>query len=193
MLRVSFVEQLPALMQHNWGLGMEYLERFLRNRDRFVAFVKRLMTLATAGLLTYIVFPATPPWLAAQQGALGHVSRSSSAGMHLIGLHVSHTFERGQALVNPVAAVPSLHAAFAALVAIFLWPSARRGWRIVLALYPLAMGVALVATGEHYVTDVLAGWIYAVGVIYAWRWLDRRKRAAVSEPQPVASAAGGYS
>jgi membrane-associated phospholipid phosphatase len=160
-----------------------------RNRDRFVAFVKRLMTLATAGLVTYILFPATPPWLAAQEGALGHVSRSSSAGMQVIGLHVSHTFERGQALVNTVAAMPSLHAAFAALVAIFLWPYARRGWRIVLALYPLAMGFALVATGEHYVTDVVVGWLYAAGVMYAWGWLDRRKRAAVSSPQPLASAA----
>ncbi len=35
-LRLAFVEQLPILMQHNWDVGMEFLERFLRNRDRFV-------------------------------------------------------------------------------------------------------------------------------------------------------------
>jgi outer membrane protein assembly factor BamB len=34
--RLVFVEQLPVLMQHSWDLGMEFLERFLRNRDRFV-------------------------------------------------------------------------------------------------------------------------------------------------------------
>jgi outer membrane protein assembly factor BamB len=36
MARIAFVEQLPVLMCHNWDLGMEFLERFLRNRDRFV-------------------------------------------------------------------------------------------------------------------------------------------------------------
>jgi outer membrane protein assembly factor BamB len=35
-LRVAFVAQLPALTQQNWELGLEYLERFLRNQDRFV-------------------------------------------------------------------------------------------------------------------------------------------------------------
>lgn len=34
--RLAFVEHLPILMQHSWDLGMEFLERFLRNRDRFV-------------------------------------------------------------------------------------------------------------------------------------------------------------
>jgi outer membrane protein assembly factor BamB len=34
--RLAFVEQLSVLMQHHWDLGMEFLERFLRNRDRFV-------------------------------------------------------------------------------------------------------------------------------------------------------------
>jgi outer membrane protein assembly factor BamB len=35
-LRVAFVAQLPTLAQQNWELGLEYLERFLRNQDRFV-------------------------------------------------------------------------------------------------------------------------------------------------------------
>ncbi len=38
----------------------------------------------------------------------------------------------------------------------------RRPWlRPLLALYPLAMGLTLMATGEHYFFDVLLGWIYA--------------------------------
>ena len=35
-----------------------------RERPAFVRFTKRLVTLALAGLATYIVFPAAPPWMA---------------------------------------------------------------------------------------------------------------------------------
>jgi membrane-associated phospholipid phosphatase len=60
-----------------------------------------------------------------------------------------------------VAAVPSLHAAYALLIALFLWPIVRGPWRIAVAAYPLAMAFALVYTAEHYVVDVLLGWLYA--------------------------------
>lgn len=84
-------------------------------------------------------------------------------------------FSTGQASVNLVAAVPSLHAAFTALVAMFLWPRFRRGWRLVLAAYPLAMGFTLVATGEHYVVDLILGWLYASAVMVAWGAWERRR------------------
>ena len=71
-------------------------------------------------------------------------------------------------IVNLVAAVPSLHSAFTMLVALFLWPRVRRLLRPFLLLYPLAMGLTLMATGEHYFFDVLLGWIYAGGVMGAW-------------------------
>ena len=54
---------------------------------------------------------------------------------------------------NLVAAVPSLHAGFATLVAITLWRSVPRWGRPFLALYPVLMGLMLVATGEHYVSS----------------------------------------
>jgi hypothetical protein len=48
-------------------------------------------------------------------------------------------------------------------------------------LYTVAMGVTLMATGEHYLFDVLLGWLYAGLVMMAWgRWEARRLRA-----QPV--------
>jgi membrane-associated phospholipid phosphatase len=47
-----------------------------------------------------------------------------------------------------------------------------------LALYPLAMGVTLMATGEHYFFDVLLGWLYAGGVMAGWSWWERRRQEA---------------
>ena len=155
-----------------------------RQRQAFLSFTKRFVTLSSAGLLTYIAFPAAPPWMASEEGMLGDVDRSTASGWEVIDLNTAAAFEKGQAAVNLVAAVPSLHAAFAALVAMFLWPRVRRGWRPLLALYAVAMGFALVATGEHYVFDILLGWAYAALVMIGWAWWDDR-RAATTSARPA--------
>jgi membrane-associated phospholipid phosphatase len=67
----------------------------------------------------------------------------------------------GQGGSNPVAAMPSLHAGSAMLVALFLWPLVRTVGRAALVGYVLVMAVALVYTGEHYAVDVAAGWATA--------------------------------
>ncbi|HTE86816.1 MAG TPA: phosphatase PAP2 family protein [Dehalococcoidia bacterium] len=66
---------------------------------------------------------------------------------------------------NPVAAMPSIHAAFPVLVWLVLWKRWHR-WGWMLVVYPLAMGFAVVYLGQHYVIDVLAGWVYAVAALY---------------------------
>ena len=94
-------------------------------------------------------------------------------------------FSDGQAAVNEVAAVPSLHSAFVALVAFFLWPRVRPALRPLLLLYPLAMGLTLLATGEHYFFDVLLGWLYAGAVMAGWGWWERRRAVTRTEQAPT--------
>ncbi len=148
-----------------------------RDRLEFLRFTKRLISLALAGLATYIAFPAAPPWMAGEMGLLDGVHRTTASGWEVLGVGTAGLFSEGQANVNLVAAVPSLHAAFTALVAMFLWGRVRPALRPLLALYPLAMGVTLMATGEHYFFDVLLGWLYAGGVMAAWGWWERRRDA----------------
>ncbi len=152
------------------------LAGYLWARDRlaFLRFSKRLVTLALAGLTTYILFPAAPPWLAGEEGLLGEIHRTTSEGWKVIGVGTATWFSKGQDQVNLVAAVPSLHSGFCALVAIFLWSRVRSPWRWLLPLYPLAMGITLMATGEHYFFDVLLGWIYAGVVMAAWSAWEHR-------------------
>ncbi len=150
---------------------------WIRDRLAFLAFAKRLVTLAVAGVATYLAFPAAPPWMAAQDGLLTGISRTTSEGWEVIGGGTAGLFSRGQETVNLVAAVPSLHAGFTALVAMFLWGRVRPWLRPLLALYPLAMGLTLIATGEHYFFDVLLGWLYAGAVMAAWGWWERRRTA----------------
>ena len=168
---------------------------FLWTRDRsaFLRFTRRLVTLALAGLATYILFPAAPPWMAGEMGALGEIHRTTAKGWEVLDVGTAALFSKGQASSNLVAAVPSLHTAFVALVAMFLWFRVRPIWRPLLAAYPLAMGLTLMATGEHYFFDVLLGWIYAGAVMGAWAWWERRywlgRRHQAGDAAEVESAA----
>jgi membrane-associated phospholipid phosphatase len=63
----------------------------------------------------------------------------------------------------------------------------------VLVIYTLVMAFALVYLAEHYVTDVLLGWIYAaLAFIVVSRILDRRearREQQVFTPEPAVSRA----
>ena len=141
----------------------------------FRPYVATVAVLAAAGFATYALFPAAPPWLASDEGALAPTDRivrfvSDAAPLDFFGA----IWEQGARYANDVAAVPSLHAAYALLIALFLWPLARGAWRIPLAAYPVAMGFALVYTAEHYVVDVLLGWLYAAVATVAVMAVARR-------------------
>jgi len=149
-----------------------------RERARFIAFACRFVTLSFAGFITYAVFPAAPPWMAAEEGYLPvTVGRIGGRGSRAIGLEfVRDLVDKGAQVSNLVAAVPSLHAGYATLVAIALWRSVPRWGRPLLAAYPVLMGLALVATGEHYVVDIILGILYALGVHALWNAIERRRR-----------------
>ncbi len=76
---------------------------------------------------------------------------------HIPIAHFSSLFENGQHYANNVAAMPSLHAAYALLVTLVLWRLVPIWARVLLAIYPLAMTFALVYSGEHYVSTASLG------------------------------------
>ena len=151
-----------------------------RNRDRWVRWVRRFFPLTAMGLATYILCPAMPPWLASKEGFIGHVERATARGWDVLGLHAAESLlEKGQETVNAVAAMPSLHAAFAALPFAFFWRTA--GWplRVFLGAYALGMAFVLMLGGEHYFADILLGWAYVAFVCWvAAKW---EKRQAVRD------------
>ena len=94
--------------------------------------------------------------------------------------NVNYLLARAQSAgSNPVAAMPSVHAAFATLIAITLMTRLRSRWRYVAMAYPAAMAFALVYTGEHYVLDIAAGIGYAIAVhLLASRWWHTGERGS---------------
>jgi len=166
------------------------------DRHRFRIFAVLAATLSFAGLATYALYPAAPPWMAAQDHLIAPVTRI--VPQVFLGLHLHSAgslIEHGYQYANDVAAVPSLHTAFALLIAITLWPRKRKWLRPLVALYPLAMAFTLIYTGEHYFSDVALGWGYAIAAAIAGRailgwWVARRQVEEPSiAPQPGYAAA----
>lgn len=141
--------------------------------ERFRRYVVLVVLLTLGAFLTYWLYPAQPPWLAAQDGALGPMDRIVPAVWGRLGVGTVQSVYENASLVNTVAAMPSLHAAYPVMLLLFFWPD---GWkvRVPLALYALMMGSALVYGGEHYVLDIVAGWALA-GAAFALVTLGARR------------------
>ena len=160
-----------------WGVYMSYFVAtyvvagvlWFVSRSRFRRYVATVSLLAVMGFATFALFPAAPPWLASREGELDATTRSIgpiSGHVPFISFSWEDLVERGSEYSNPVAAVPSLHAAYTLLIVLVLWSLVPRWARPLLAAYPAAMAFALVYTAEHYVIDILLGWMYTLVALW---------------------------
>jgi hypothetical protein len=157
------------------------------NRSLFRRYVVTVSVIAMMGFTTYALFPAAPPWMASQLGAMEPSTRSIGViWSHIPIAHFNTLFERGTQYANEVAAVPSLHAAYTLLITLFLWKLVPRWGRVLLVLYPWAMAFALVYTSEHYFVDILLGWIYcAIAFVAVKVAADRLAERRSRQPEPA--------
>lgn len=111
-----------------------------------------------------------------QDGANDWIERIVGRGWGKLNLHsATALLDQGQASVNLVAAIPSLHAGLTLAIAVFLWNRVQRRWRPLLVAYVLIMAFTLVYTAEHYVIDILLGWALAAVVLTAIGRYEARK------------------
>jgi hypothetical protein len=156
---------------------------YLTDRARFRRLAALVVTVSLAGFATYYIIPAGPPWLASRYGDLPHTTRVVQQVWAHLGLTgIAQVFDGSSKFANPVAALPSLHAAWPFMLLLFFWPTARRG-RWVLLAYNLLMWFVIIYGAEHYVADILLGVIYStvVFVVFTRYWARRDARA----PTPV--------
>ena len=148
----------------------------------FRRYVWTLVTLTVITLLTYALFPAAPPWMAGLPAnhALPEIHRVVPETLRALGGHtVNSAVERGAAYSNRVAAMPSLHGGIPMMLLLFAWPLVRRRTRVLLAVYVVAMLLTLVYGGEHYVTDIIVGYLSAAAAVYGVKaYFDRRQQDA---------------
>ena len=141
-------------------------ERYRLLRDTVL--ITWLLALPVFGL-----FPVAPPRLA----DLGIVDTITQQTGLALDSKLTTSF------YNPLAAVPSLHCGFALAVSLSLASAARHRWSRALALaWAPTIFLAVVATGNHYVLDIVAG----VAVTSAGYVLARQlQRISIRPPRPA--------
>ena len=109
--------------------------------------------LVLTNVIAFVVFwlyPVAPPRMLTHDGFSDIVASTHALGSWHTGALAS--------AANQLAAMPSLHMAWAAWCTVALWRLSRSLWvRGLALLYPCMTALAVLATGNHYVLDVLAG------------------------------------
>jgi len=144
-------------------------------------------SLVLVNVLAFIVFwrfPVAPPRMLVSQGFTDVVANTHAFGSWHTGALASQA--------NQLAAMPSLHIAWAVWCTLVVWQLSRRLWvRGVAFLYPFLTAFAVLATGNHYLLDIVGGLVVialARGLVWlAMRW--RELPAIGPRKTPVGSGA----
>jgi membrane-associated phospholipid phosphatase len=127
-------------------------------RNRAYYFVRNMFMVAMGiALVLYLVYPTAPPRFLPEFGFTDTVA-------DFVGQAAENTADL---LYNPYAAVPSMHVAFALMIAIPAVKLVRgRVAKVLWAIYPGIVSFVVVATGNHFWLDVALG--AAVAAVSAW-------------------------
>jgi hypothetical protein len=133
---------------------------WLKNKEAFRKYYAALLVLSYMAFITFVIFPAAPPWMASQLGYIPPLADISGKVFSRFPgpLNLPSLYEFFGA--NQVAAVPSLHAAYPWLTFLFVWARTRI---LGLLTIPYVLGVwfSVIYLGDHYVFDILIGCLYA--------------------------------
>jgi len=146
---------------------------YLRRHEHFYRFRNWILLANVIGLVGYIAMPTAPPRMFPTFG-FGDLLATFGGLNHGSGLV--------ELAANPYAAMPSLHAADALIVGITMATVCRRWWiRGLWLLWPSWVWFSVMATGNHFWLDCLAGIVVALlaaAIIERGRLFRRRPVAA---------------
>lgn len=157
---------------------------WVNSREHYWHFIAALLLMCFLAFVTYLFWPSAPPWYQLHDVVkINQQTVDRLWGNTVVVIY--HAFNP-----NQFAAFPSLHAAFPALAAVYAWPR-YRALAVGLVIWTLAVAVAIVYLGEHYVVDALAGFVYVAAaaiIVEAFsRW--RRRRRTTAAPRPATPSA----
>jgi membrane-associated phospholipid phosphatase len=126
---------------------------YIRRNDSFYFVRNTFMIAMLIALVGYALYPTAPPRLMPEWGFTDAIQ-----------LFTGVTAEKGpsSALLNLYAAIPSMHVCFALMIGLPMARlSKRRPARIAWCVYPVFISFVVIATGNHYLTDVFLGAVTA--------------------------------
>jgi hypothetical protein len=139
-------------------------------------------SLVLVNVIAFVVFwrfPVAPPRML--PGFTDVVAASGAFGSWHTGALASHA--------NQLAAMPSLHIAWAVWSALVVWKISRRRWlRALGTLYPFLTAFAVLSTGNHFVLDVVGGLATIAASLLIIRLLEapaRRTAVAMLRRHPL--------
>ena len=157
----------PAIIVTMVWLALLHRRDFLRLRDG-------MLVSGALGMAVFVSYPVAPPRLA-DLGLVDTVTENSQAYRVL----------QPPAFTNQYAAMPSLHSGWDLLVGMAIFAAASTlALRIVGVAMPILMGLAVVATANHYLLDVFAGVALALTGHAVALFLERRRDQRAAAPSP---------
>ena len=157
---------------------------YRRNHDIYVKLRNTVLATWLIAIPIYALFPVAPPRLA----GMGMLDTITQGG----GVRLDSTLTTS--FYNELAAVPSLHAGFALAVGVALAASFSNRFAKVLAWsWAPLIGLAVVATGNHFMFDIAAGLVVTVAGYVVGNAVDRKfagrarpwRRPALQSPLPA--------
>ncbi|HEY6533620.1 MAG TPA: phosphatase PAP2 family protein [Acidimicrobiales bacterium] len=156
---------------------------FARHRDRYPS-LRNTVAAVTGICLVLHFLPVAPPRMYPH---LGFVDAARTFGQSVYG-------PVGQGISNQVSALPSLHAAWAFIVALGVILVSSSRWRWWILAHPVLTMLVIVATANHWWLDGIAAGVVLLAVVAAQAalatWRSGRRVAAPVEV-PVREPAGG--
>lgn len=156
---------------------------WLERRALFYRCALTLLIVSFAAALTFAIAPAAPPWKASDTHRIPTLARIGYIQAAKSPIKTGKSMIEAAEPRNDYAAVPSLHTAYSLLTLVFAlaW---RRRIGLAMIWYPLMMWWTIVYFGDHYVTDILFGIVYALASWFVAGKLLRGRLSALAGPFP---------
>jgi hypothetical protein len=157
-------------------------------RNESYYFVRNMFVVAMClALIGYVGFPTAPPRMFPSDGFVDTITKFSS---------INHDSTIAKVFINPYAAVPSMHCAFALMIGSTGVLVCRHWWsKAFWGFWPILIAWVVIVTANHYWVDWALGWLVAVasfaiakGALARWKpeaWDFRTSSRRRAGPQEV--------
>jgi membrane-associated phospholipid phosphatase len=168
---VDFANQIYLNAQFSIALGFLVWLYLFRNESYY--FVRNMFVVSMGlALIGYTLYPTAPPRMFPEYGFVDTINDFSN---------VNHDSGLAKILINPYAAVPSMHCAFAMMIGGTGFLVCRNVFAKVLwAAWPFLVAWVTIVTANHYWVDAVLGWGVALTAALVAQRLARARPEAWS-------------